>query len=335
MQAVCKPHAVEVERPDLSHLAPSNVGAVRYVHEFSADQPGADVLITSLVHGNEYTGAIVMAQLLALMSSGELRLRRGRLTAVFANVDSFERFDLTQPDASRFVDRDLNRVWDAALLDGSQQSSELARARAIRPYVERASHLLDLHSMHEPCEPLLITGMLARNVAFARSLGGVGQVVMDAGHQDGVRMRDFSHFGAESSHKIALLLEAGQHWQSASLVAARDVVLRFLLRTDLLQMDDVTDAHLQDWLTTDRPAPTPVQVTHAVIARSMQFVFTKAFTGNERIAKAGTVIAHDDGQAITTTYDDCVLVMPSIRQLRPGVTTVRFGQQLAMSQSRA
>ncbi|MBS7808670.1 succinylglutamate desuccinylase/aspartoacylase family protein [Variovorax sp. PCZ-1] len=330
MQAHFKPHAVEVERPDISRWEVSNVGAAPYVHEFKSQEIGADVLITSLVHGNEYTGAIVLSELLALLSSCKLVLHRGSLTAVFANVDGFARFDPTQPDASRFVDQDLNRVWSPALLAGSAQSSELARARAIRPYVERATHLLDLHSMHEPCEPLLITGLLPRNVAFAQSLGGVGQVVMDAGHKDGVRMRDFAGFGSEGGSKIALLLEAGQHWQRASVAAVQNVVIRFLLRAEIVTMQEVIDAGLQAWLAADRKPPAPVQVTHAVVARSMQFEFTQAFTGNEIIAKAGTVIAHDADQAITTPYDNCMLVMPSIRQLRPGVTTVRLGRRVAM-----
>jgi predicted deacylase len=280
------------------------------------------------VHGNEYSGAIVLSDLLDLLGTQKLSLRRGRLTAVFANVEGFARFDAKQPDVSRFVDQDFNRVWSASLLAGEQHSSELSRARAIRPYVERATHLLDLHSMHEPCEPLLITGLLPRNVAFAQSLGGIGQIVMDAGHKDGVRMRDFAGFGSENGSKIALLLEAGQHWQQASVAAARDVVLRFLLRTQVLRMQEVITAGLQSWLAPDRPSPAPVRVTHAVIARSMQFEFTQAYTGNEVIKTAGTVIAHDEGQAITTPYDNCVLVMPSIRQLRPGVTTVRLGQRV-------
>jgi hypothetical protein len=29
-----------------------------------------------------------------------------------------------------------------------------------------------------------------------------------------------------------------------------------------------------------------------------------------------------------TPYDDCVVVMPSMRQLRPGVTVVRLGRAL-------
>lgn len=329
MQSGFKPHPVEVACPDISRWEKSNFQGVPYVHEFAAQEVGADVLITSLVHGNEYTGAIVLSELLSLLECGKLALRRGSITAVFANVDGFARFDPAQPDTSRFVDQDLNRVWSALLLASDQQSSELARARAIRPFVERATHLLDLHSMHEPCELLLITGMMPRNVAFAQSLGGLGQIVMDAGHKDGVRMRDFAGFGSVDGEKIALLLEAGQHWQRASVAACRDVLLRFLLRAQVLGMEDVIAAGLQSWLTPDLAAPAPVKVTHAVVARSMQFEFTQAYTGNEVIAHAGTVIAHDDGQAITTPYDDCVLVMPSIRQLRPGVTTVRLGQRVS------
>ena len=330
MPSELKPHPVEVACPDISHWAKSNVGDTSYVHEFRSQAAGADVLISSLVHGNEYTGAIVLSELLSLLECGKLALRRGSITAMFVNVDGFARFDPAQPDASRFVDQDLNRVWSASLLASDQQSSELTRARAIRPYVERATHLLDLHSMHEPCEPLLITGLLPRNVAFAQSLGGLGQVVMDAGHKDGVRMRDFSGFGSEGGEKIALLLEAGQHWQRASVAACRDVLLRFLLRAEVLRMKELIAAGLQSWLAPDRAAPVPVKVTHAVVARSMQFELTENFTGNEVIADAGTVIAHDDGRAITTPYDNCILVMPSIRQLRPGVTTVRFGQRVAL-----
>jgi hypothetical protein len=37
----------------------------------------------------------------------------------------------------------------------------------------------------------------------------------------------------------------------------------------------------------------------------------------------------DGEETVTTPYDDCVLVMPSLRQLRPGVTTVRLGHRVA------
>jgi hypothetical protein len=60
----------------------------------------------------------------------------------------------------------------------------------------------------------------------------------------------------------------------------------------------------------------------------MDFRFADAYTGLETFAKAGTVIGWNEGEPVLTPYDNCVLVMPSLRQLRPGVTVVRLGQLL-------
>ena len=315
-----KAHAVQLQPPGLSFWAASTTG-VAHVHERSSGRPGPEVLLTALVHGNEYSGAWALD---AFLLSG-LQPRRGRITAAFCNMAAFLRFDPARPDASRFVDEDFNRVWSAEVLDGGHCSAELSRAREIRPFVDRATHLLDLHSMHEPCEPLLVTGLLPRNVAFAQALGTDGQVIVDAGHADGVRMRDYGPFGDAGGERIALLLEAGQHWEAASLTAARNVLMRFLLAAGVLERDDVPAG----WLLPNAVPPAPVTVTHRVVARSAKFDFVHDFQGGEVIPQAGTTIAFDAGEAVLTPYDQCVLVMPSVRQLRPGVTTVRLGRRAA------
>ena len=291
-----------------------------YVHERASGLPGPEVLLTALVHGNEYSGALALD---AFLRSGVVP-RCGRITAAFCNVAAFARFDPQTPDASRYVDEDFNRVWSPAALDGSGSTAELLRARDVRPLVDRATHLLDLHSMHEPCAPLLVTGTLPRNIAFAQALGTGGQVIVDAGHADGVRMRDYGAFGDASGERIALLLEAGQHWDRASVSVARNVLMRFLVGSGVLARSDVPFG----WLLPDAPAPAPVSVTHRVVARSLQFEFVQDFRGGETIRRAGTPIAHDAGEQVLTPYDDCVLVMPSVRQLRLGVTTVRLGQRV-------
>ena len=55
------------------------------------------------------------------------------------------------------------------------------------------------------------------------------------------------------------------------------------------------------------------------------------------IPAAGTVIGHHDGpglgEPVTTPYDDCLLVMPSTRQAREGVTVVRFARRAPMPMS--
>lgn len=137
-------------------------------------------------------------------------------------------------------------------------------------------------------------------------------------------MRDYGEFSAPDGKRIALLLEAGQHWRASSVNLAKNALMRFLAQAGSIAKADVPEG----WLLPDSTPPTPVLVTDHIVAQSMSFAFTQAFTGGEVIANAGTVIAVDAGHAIITPYDHCVLVMPSVRQLRPGVTTVRPGKQL-------
>ncbi|MES1977007.1 MAG: succinylglutamate desuccinylase/aspartoacylase family protein [Pseudomonadota bacterium] len=320
MRRAQKSHPVQTLPPRLARWAGGACG-VPYVHERCAPglAPGPDILVTALVHGNEYSGAIALGELLA---SGWLPAR-GRVTGAFCNIAAFGRFDARQPDDSRFVDEDFNRVWSTQSLDSPRQSAELDRARQLRPFVDRATHLLDLHSMHEPCGPLLVTGTLPRNIAFAQSLRTTSQVVVDSGHADGVRMRDYGAFADPQGQRIALLLEAGQHWDVRAVSVARNTLMRFLVCAGACDRVDVPAG----WLLPDAAPPAPIEVTERVVARSMDFEFTQPFTGGETLAHAGTVIAIDGETEFVTPYDNCTLVMPSVRQLRPGVTTVRLGRR--------
>lgn len=311
-------YPVELDPPDLGPFADGHAG-IPYLHPFDSGRPGPHVMINALTHGNEICGAIAVAELLR----HGLRPRRGRLTLCFANVAAFARFDPGRPDASRFVDQDFNRVWTEALLDDpTRDSVELTRARALRPVLDTVDLLLDLHSMHERCAPLNVCGPLDKGIALARRLGSPADIVADAGHPEGRRMRDYAGFGDAASPKNALLIECGQHWERAALHVARDACARFLLLAGVVDAADLPAGWLQ-------PAPEPVrviEVTEAVVASSMDFRFAGPYTGLERFPHAGTVIGYDAGRPVTTPYPDCVLVMPSLRQLRPGVTVVRFGR---------
>ena len=200
--------------------------------------------------------------------------------------------------------------------------AQLCRARALRPFVDRADFLLDLHSMHEQSAPLALSSPLAKGVALARQVGAPAYIVSDAGHLQGTRLRDYAAFGDASCPKNALLVEAGQHWEAKAVQVSVDATVRFLLATQCLDAADIEPSWLQPVL---KPQQV-IDVTEAVIARSMDFRFTEDYRGLEVIAKAGSVIAYDGLHPIRTPYDDCVLVMPSLRQLRSGVAVVRFGQ---------
>ncbi|WP_109370605.1 M14 family metallopeptidase [Massilia sp. WF1] len=316
-------YPIDLEFPDLRPYAEGNTG-VPYVFSYDSGVPGRHTMINALTHGNEVCGAIAVKDLL----DAGLRPRRGRLTLAFANVDAYARFDPASPDASRFVEQDFNRVWSPAQLDDpARDSSELRRARALRPIVDSVDWLLDLHSMHERSAPLNVCGPLAKGIALARALGAPADIVSDAGHPEGRRMRDYGGFGDPESPKNALLIECGQHWEAGAAAVARDACARFLALAGNIDGGDLPDGWLADgWLAPAAASPRVIRVTEPVVARSTAFRFAGQYTGLEIFPEAGTVIGWNEGEPVRTPYPDCVLVMPSLRQVRAGVTVVRFGQ---------
>lgn len=311
-------YPIELEFPDIRAFAAGNTG-IPYVHSFDSGAPGPHVMVAALTHGNEVCGAIVVKELLEL----GVRPRRGRLTLAFANVAAYERFDPANPDASRFVDQDLNRVWTAAILDDvSRDSVELRRARELRPVIDEVDFLLDLHSMHERSAPLSVCGPLDKGVALARALGTPAWVISDAGHPEGCRMRDYAGFGDPASPKNALLVECGQHWEASAAKVGREATGGFLVLHGILDASDLPST----WLQQTRMPQSVVRVTEPVVASSLDFRFAGDYTGLETFAEAGTIIAWRDGEPVRTPYPNCVLVMPSLRQLRAGVTVVRLGE---------
>ena len=318
------PLVFALPRPDITAWRAGNTGT-EGVWRFDSGQPGRHVMITALVHGNELCGAWALK---GLLEAG-VRPQRGTLTLAFCNLAAFDRFDPANHDASRFVDEDLNRQWIDARIDAGG-TQERQRAAALRPFALQADWLLDLHSMHERAAPLLLTGVLPRNQVLARALRAPEHIVVDAGHKDGVRLRDFGRFGLpdDAAPDIrALLIEWGFHGDESSRSVAQDLCARFLVEAGTLDREPAGRL-LPGWRQPDAQRQWALHVTGPVVARSPRFRFTKPFQGLDLIEKAGTVIGHHDGEglgeAVVTPYDDCVLVMPSVRQARDGVTVVRF-----------
>lgn len=311
---------VELRAPDITRWRDGNTG-VPWVHRFEADAPGPNVLVQALTHGNEICGAIALDWLLGHAAQG-LRPRKGTLVLAFANVAAYARFDPADPYPSRCVDEDYNRVWADDVLFGARDSAELRRARELQPFVDAAGFLLDIHSMGEPCRPLMVCGTVDKNAGFARELGVPADLLIDTGHPAGLRMVERGGFGDPTSPKRALLVECGQHWERAAADVAVDTLARFLGLTGLADADWVQQ-HVRLPLP---PAQHLVRVTEAVVARSADFHFLVPTEGLGVIDKAGTPIARDGDHVWVTPYDRCVLVMPGTHNLKPGGTAVRLGR---------
>jgi predicted deacylase len=304
------PHfPVAMTPPDLSPWLEGNAGVAGF-HSFPAPRSGPHVLILALIHGNEIGGAAVID---GLLRAG-FRPERGRLTLGLANIEAYRRFDPANPTASRFVDEDMNRVWDAATLDGPRHSVELDRARQMRPVIDSADFVFDLHSMLWPSEPLLLSGPSERGRALAMAIGTPGLVVADGGHAGGRRLIDYHRFTSDAGEAACALVEAGQHWQPETIRQMRHSVEALLIWTGMLAR-----------ATPPPPPPRFAEVTRIVTATTSRFAFVRPYRGGEVVAQRGTLIAWDGAAEIRTPHDDCLLVMPSLKTGR-GHTAIRLAR---------
>ena len=305
---------VGISRPDISRWVEGNTG-ISGITTLDSTRQGPHVALLSLMHGNELAGAIVLDQLLR----ASLVPSRGKLSFSFLNLDAFNRFDPSRPTASRFIDEDMNRVWDQAILDGPRHSIELDRAREIRGFIDTVDVMLDLHSMLWPSEPLILSGVAAKGRALATAIGTPALVVADHGHVNGRRLIDYKRFADPATPFAACLVEAGQHWEQPTVDTLAASVAGLLRHLGVVE---------QDAPLPPTPCPTPsrvASVTIAVTAMTSNFSFVQTYHGGDIIPQRDTLIAMDGETEIRTPHDDCLLVMPSLRPSR-GHTAVRLGR---------
>ena len=301
--------------PDLEPFEAGHDG-VPYVQSFVSSAPGPHVLLSAVNHGNELCGAVALTRLLAC----GVRPVRGRLTFAFVNVEAYQRFDRADPFAARYLDEDMNRVWSDGALDGPARSREHARAKALRPVIACADYLLDLHSTSMASTPMLLCGPTKKGRALALQLALPAEIVADEGHVAGPRLSDYGAFADEAKTPTGLLIECGQHFEPSSAEVALEAALRFLLFTGII---DRVPPNLKPPRSV--AAKRVLEVTERITVRTPAFTFVRPLGSLEVIEKAGTLLAHDGGDAIVTPYDTCVLIMPA-RSIVPGETALRLAR---------
>lgn len=288
--------AFEVLPRDLSPYRQGNTG-IDYVHRFDSGRPGPHVLVNALTHGNEFCGMVAATHLL---DTG-VRPRIGTLTVSFANVQAYETFDAAQPFASRQITHNLNRIWSGEWLDGAEDSPELRRARALRPVVAAADHILDIHSTLQDVAPFWVYPAYERNAAVAQAIGRPAlHLVMPNGLGSGTPLMEHGRHGDRHSDAGAgLVVECGQHFRRASSDLATQVALDFLAHYGLIERE--------------RPAPGPQQryeLLQTCVIRTPDFRFARPVVGFEVFAR-GELIATDGADEIRAPCDDCTILMPA------------------------
>lgn len=289
---------LEVLPRDLSAYRQGNTG-IDYVHRFESGKPGPHVLVNALTHGNEICGMVAATHLL---DTG-VRPKIGTLTVSFANMEAYNAFDIDNPYENRQLVHNLNRIWSPEWLDGSEQSPELRRARELRPVLDAADYVLDIHSTRAPVQPFWVYPEMDRNTALAAAVGApVVQLVMPAGRFPGTGVLNYGHHGDPASDSGgALVVECGQHFAQSAALLATDVTLRFLAHLGLI-----------DAPANSAPAAPaqPFRLLEVHMVKSEDFTFTRPLLGFEVFNK-GELIAINAGEEIRSPCDNCTIFMPT------------------------
>ncbi|AKP91260.1 MULTISPECIES: succinylglutamate desuccinylase/aspartoacylase domain-containing protein [Achromobacter] len=289
---------LEVLPRDLSAYRQGNTG-IDYVHRFESGKPGPHVLVNALTHGNEICGMVAATHLL---DTG-VRPKIGTLTVSFANIEAYEAFDIDNPYENRQLVHNLNRIWSPQWLDGDEQSPELRRARELRPVLDAADYVLDIHSTRAPVQPFWVYPEMDRNTALAAAVGAPAvQLVMPAGRFPGTGVLNYGRHGDPASDSGgALVVECGQHFAQSAALLATDVTLRFLAHLGLI-----------DAPANSAPAAPaqPFRLLEVHMVKSEDFTFTRPLLGFEVFNK-GELIAINAGEEIRSPCDNCTIFMPT------------------------
>ncbi len=289
---------LEVLPRDLSAYRQGNTG-IDYVHRFESGKPGPHVLVNALTHGNEICGMVAATHLL---DTG-VRPKIGTLTVSFANMEAYNAFDIDNPYENRQLVHNLNRIWSPEWLDGSEQSPELRRARELRPVLDAADYVLDIHSTRAPVQPFWVYPEMDRNTALAAAVGAPAvQLVMPAGRFPGTGVLNYARHGDPASNSGgALVVECGQHFAQSAATLATDVTLRFLAHLGLI-----------DAPANSAPAAPaqPFRLLEVHMVKSEDFTFTRPLLGFE-VFNQGELIAINAGEEIRSPCDNCTIFMPT------------------------
>lgn len=125
----------------------TQIDSLPYAICADSKKPGKHIVFTVAVHGSEPSGVFAMEELLET-----IKLKNGKVTFILGNPEGFEK-------NQRFIDDNLNRVFDPISLQNPGNSIEKNRAVQIANWAKKQQIDLwvDFHSTSSSDEPMLVT----------------------------------------------------------------------------------------------------------------------------------------------------------------------------------
>ncbi|MCB9840822.1 MAG: succinylglutamate desuccinylase/aspartoacylase family protein [Phycisphaeraceae bacterium] len=209
----------------------------RCIGQWNAPRPGALLIVTAALHGNEPAGVLAARKVIDRLNAAPPADARGRVVALLGNVAASNR----SPEPVRYLDRDLNRSFTPELLRAAralpeperdaEQREALELLAAIEHHARSAAgpvFLLDLHTVSAPSAPFAFVEDSLPARAFAMSLG----VPVFLGFEEELSGLLVDHATSEH-HLVSALFEAGLHDDPASVDLHAGAIERAMLHASI------------------------------------------------------------------------------------------------------
>lgn len=270
----------------------------RVLCDVNGPLPGPTLVGLGGMHGNEPAGIRALEALgSALIDEG---LLRGRFVGLAGNLPALEA-------GVRFLDRDLNRIWDE---EEGDRGSELAQRDALRRELKRIRdeaegpvHLVDLHTTSGDGPPFTVLGDTLANRAMALAI----PVPMVLGLADALPGTLIDAQDAAGMASIAF--EAGQHEDPLSVEHSQDALWLLLGWLGMISRRELRTREPRRRLTrATRGFPGAVRLVHRhALGSSSEFRMKAGLRSFESIRR-GQVLAEEDGGVVRAPASGHILL---------------------------
>ncbi len=278
-----------------SFVSSEGLEVPRLLGRVSGPRPGALLIAVGGIHGNEPAGVLAIQQVLGLLESrippvhGTFLGLAGNLAALAAG--------------RRFLDRDLNRIWDDPPAGADAEAREReALERILRTELERhdgPALVIDCHTSSGPCPPFSLPWPgpgLALKVA--RTLGAPLITGFER-HLEGLLLGWVTRHGYP-----AMAVELGAPVDEAAAVLA-EALLRAL---GALGITGPAGPSRETLPGVPEGVPGELEVAHRHrIPPGASFTMLPGFATFDRVT-AGQPLAHQNGELVRSPLDGWILL---------------------------
>ncbi len=281
--------------------------SARVIDRLLGDEPGPTLIIVGGMHGNEPAGVDEARSVLGALRAFETPIR-GEVVAFAGNVRALAA-------NTRYLSRDLNRMWTAEKVAAARATkepqAEIAETveldDALNAVIARARgqvYALDLHTTSAAGVPFSVIGASDARREFARHFHIPGLVGLEEA-LEGVLTSYLATKGC-----VTMAVEGGQHKSpdaAESLAAVITVALAVVGIADAADLPELADAEAH--LTRARgDLPQLIAVlTRYAVEPELGFRMEPGFANIQRTT-SGTLLAKDGSGDIRAPFDGLVLL---------------------------